>query len=292
MIAGLLTKSMTILLNTNSRPYFGGLGDVCLMAWMAEAAKGTEHEIQFVAEGGKRLLLECLGQTIGQEDGSSVMPSYCYDMELADNGRKPRWQYACDFLRLKTGIKRPVATIPNELLTWAQLEREKQGNGPFVVMFPQTHWKPREWPQSSWLFLGQQLKANGINPIFMVDRKDERYTSSATLSYWGFSLAHVMAMMTVADVIIGNDSFPAHIAGTLGRKTIALMGPTKDTVFSHIPDVSILRASNQPCTGCHFSAPFSQACDIGCSALYGISVQDVIDRVKELLNKPVLRVLQ
>ena len=46
--------------------------------------------------------------------------------------------------------------------------------------------------------------------------------------------------MKRAALVVGNDSFPAHLAGTVGVPTLALMGPTLPTVFAHTPDVECL----------------------------------------------------
>ncbi|MFO1043640.1 MAG: glycosyltransferase family 9 protein [Planctomycetaceae bacterium] len=279
------------IIQTESRPYMGGLGDTILLAWLAEAAKNTDEPVELYASGHRQFMLECLGIPVAKDQSNAIVPSEAYSRELADNGRRPRWEYVADYLRIKTGIKRPTPNIPEQLIDWAKEQRKKvAADRPFVLLFPQTHWKPREWPQSSWLFLGHQLKQNGITPVFLLDKKDDRYCTADVMSYWGYSLGHIMALMQIADVVVGNDSMPAHLAGTLGCKTIAIMGPTKPSVFAHIPDVQCLTSSSMRCTGCHFSAPFSRACDVGCSALASVSVHDVLDRIRlNLENRPVIQ---
>ncbi len=235
-------------------------------------------------------MLECLSAPIATDAKDAVIPSGCYDLELQDQCNKPRWQYVVDHLGITTGIKRPVANIPQQLLDWAQ---EQKTHEKMVLLFPQTHWKPREWPYNLWGFLALQLKENGYKPIFMVDHSGkDLFANLPVMRYWGFSLGHVMAMMMVADVVIGNDSGPAHMAGTLDRPTIALMGPTKPNVFAHCPSVQCLQAKTQPCVGCHFARPFSAPCDSGCSALFAISPQTVIDAVDLTLNTSTLRIAE
>ena len=290
---------MSIRINTESRPYFGGLGDSILLAWLSEGAKGTEQPIELWASGPRRFMLECLGQRdcIANSPDNCIVPSECYSRELADNGNRPRWEYVCEFLGIKTTPKQPTHQIPDEYLSWAK--DQKQGLGsPLVLLFPQTHWQPRAWPSNYWCDLSWQLKNNGMNPVTMLDHDDPRY-SNAVRRYWGYNLGQVAALMLQADVIIGNDSAPAHLAGTLGCKTIALMGPTKPTVFSHIMDVNkdfhVMASNKLSCTGCHFAGgpdKFRAACDIGCMSLYSLLVPEVIDRVKELLGQRVLRVVQ
>jgi len=90
-------------------------------------------------------------------------------------------------------------------------------------------------------------------------------------------VARVAALMRRAALVVGNDSFPAHLAGTVGVPTLALLGPTKPTVFAHMDTVECL-TSAMDCTGCHFQAPFRAACDQGCMSLYQLLPDDVLSR--------------
>lgn len=277
----------TLKINTESTPYFGGLGDSILLAWFSEGAKNTETPIELWASGSRQLMLECLGQPIAKNTHNCITPSGAYDLELADHGKLPRVEYVRKFLNIETPLKRPQHNIPPALIEWARTQRQQHcGNSPMVLLFPQTHWKPREWHHAHWIQLGIQLKRQGLTPIFMLTHDDQKFTQSPTMAYWGFSLAHVMAMIFISDVVVGNDSAPAHLAGTLGKKTIAILGPTKPTVFGHIENVFCLQSTNQSCVGCHFAQPlFNQACDSGCSALFSVSPEQVQNRINVLLGE-------
>lgn len=48
--------------NTHAGPFFNGCGDAVVMAWIAEATKGTGDEIELYAHASKRQLLDVLGQ--------------------------------------------------------------------------------------------------------------------------------------------------------------------------------------------------------------------------------------
>jgi hypothetical protein len=98
---------------------------------------------------------------------------------------------------------------------------------------------------------------------------------------WGFDLNQIAALMSLAKIVVGNDSGPAHLAGTIGVPTIVTCGPTRsDCVFGHIPEIIPLTNDEPPlCAGCHFKPPFRAACDQGCQALYALKPHTVLGRV-------------
>jgi ADP-heptose:LPS heptosyltransferase len=63
-----------------------------------------------------------------------------------------------------------------------------------------------------------------------------------------------------ADLFIGNDSGPAHLAGIIGVNTLALFGPSNPTVWQPLgPRVSTLRG--QPIANLTVDEAFAAACD-------------------------------
>jgi hypothetical protein len=105
--------------------------------------------------------------------------------------------------------------------------------------------------------------------------------------FFGYSLNTVGWIMKNPNTVIGVDSMPAHFAGTIGTKTLALMGPTKPTVFTHIANVYCLQSRMLDCVGCHFAnnngKGFSACCDQGCSSIFFVvsrsSLADSIEPV-------------
>lgn len=196
-------------------------------------------------------------------------------VEVGDKGRRPRLDYLRDFLGVTTPLARPLLTIcPEDQVLAAQRAREL--GSPLVLLFPQSIWKPREWPANYWVELAWKLKGHGQAVLLMFQNEDPRFKNTRVFQ-WNTRIPQIAALMRHAALVIGNDSFPAHLAGTVGVPTLALMGPTRATVFSHIPEVECL-TSNMDCTGCHFQAPFRAACDQGCMSLYRLFPDDVLKR--------------
>ncbi len=101
---------------------------------------------------------------------------------------------------------------------------------------------------------------------------------------YGYDIEALISIILAADMVVANDSGPAHLAGTLGTKTFAVMGPTNpQMVFGYCPDVTCLRVAegDLSCVGCHFKADrgFRAACDQGCEALHILPVESVLQRL-------------
>lgn len=273
-------------INCHKGTYFTGLGDTVLLAWLAEGARGTDTNITLVADGQRRLMLECLGvgDLVTTDEKDSILPSDCYSLELADQCNKPRIDYVKQFFELDTVPKRPTPNIPEQFLSWAYHEKHNVSNE-LVLIFPETHWTPRRWPINHFVDLAWQLRANNIQNIIMLEKEKPEFANTPR-RYWGYNLAQVMALMTVADVVVGNDSLPAHLAGTLNKKTIAILGPTRPNVFAHIPNVVCAQSDKLDCVGCHFKGGpngFRAACDIGCMSLNTLTVDDIMVEIGALL---------
>jgi ADP-heptose:LPS heptosyltransferase len=144
----------------------------------------------------------------------------------------------------------------------------------------------REWPASYWVDVAWKLKEAGVPAVVLLANEDKRFTNTPSF-WWGMPVGRVAAVMRRAAVVVGNDSFPAHLAGAVGVPTLALLGPTRPTVFAHSTSVQCLASEAISCTGCHFAAPFRAACDQGCLSLFRLYPEVVFERVLELVGRSV-----
>ncbi|WP_157369924.1 glycosyltransferase family 9 protein [Zavarzinella formosa] len=255
--------------------YYSGLGDLVMLAWLAEGSKTGSDPLVFHRKRDPGLT-ELLGMQTDLEPGGVSMDA-AFDIEVVDHGRKPRLDYIRQFLGIKTPLVRPALRISPEDEAWAR-QTAAELDGPPVILFPQCVWKPREWPASHWVDLAWKLKGGGIPVLLMYQGDDTRFRNTP-LYHWNVPIPRIAALMKHASLVVGNDSFPAHLAGTVGTPTIALMGPTKATVFAHMPGVECLASGRIDCTGCHFQAPFRAACDQGCQSLFRLFPEEVFARI-------------
>ena len=106
------------------------------------------------------------------------------------------------------------------------------------------------WPADRFAELAQRLLAAGRRVRFVVgDVERDRWPTGdlAALSAVAdvaspATLAELMAELISAELFVGNDSGPAHLAGILGVPTLALFGPTDPARYHPLgPAVRVLR---------------------------------------------------
>jgi len=259
---------------------YSGLGDIVMLSWLAEGCRRADQPIRFHRKRNLELM-ELVGLTVDPEPGGLSLDA-AYQAELADQGRQPRLDYIRRFLNLTVPLAAPTVRLPTEQREWA-LERAGELGRPLVLLFPQTAWITREWPASYWVDLAWSLRAAGVPTVILLSHQDDRFANTP-LYWWGTSIERVAALMERAALVVGNDSFPAHLAGAIGVPTLALMGPTRPTVFAHAAAVECLASDAIDCTGCHFAAPFRAACDQGCQSLFRLHPEVVLPRVLQKLD--------
>jgi hypothetical protein len=260
--------------------YYRGLGDIAMLAWLAEGAEAGGTPLVFYRTRDLELM-RLLGLRVDSEPGGVCLDEV-FATEVQDGCRRPRLDYIRDFLGLTTPLVRPRLRLAPEDEEWAGRRAAELGS-PLVLLFPQAVWKPREWPANYWVDLAWKLREAGAAVLVLMQGDDARFHNTPVYQ-WGTPLPQVAALMRRAALVIGNDSFPVHLAGTVGVPTLALMGPTLPTVFAHTPDVECLASAAIDCTGCHFRAPFRAACDQGCLSLYRLFPDDVLRRAIDKLQ--------
>lgn len=278
-MSGMTAKA--IKLDLEGGKGYAGLGDIVMLAWLAEGCRRAGQAITFHRTRNPELM-DLFGLTADPEPGGIQLDA-AYQAELADRCHRPRLDYIRDLLNISTTPARPTVHISAEDREWAAARSHELGE-PLVILFPQTAWVPREWPPSYWVDLAWKLKAAGASVLVMLSHEDKRFTNTPSY-WWGTTFGRVAAILERAAVVVGNDSFPAHLAGALGVPTVALMGPTKPTVFAHATAVECLASNRIECTGCHFAAPFRAACDQGCLSLFRLYPEDVFRHVLHVVTR-------
>jgi hypothetical protein len=267
-------------INLEGVQYYSGLGDIAMLAWLAAGAEAAGTPIVFHRTRNLELM-RLLGLRVDSQPGGICLDPV-FANEVQDGCRRPRLEYIRDFLGVTAIPARPRLWLAPEDEAWAE-QRAAELGSPLVLLFPQAVWKPREWPPNYWVDLAWKIKAAGAASLVLMQGDDARFHNTPNYQ-WGTPLPRLAALMKRAALVIGNDSFPAHLAGTAGVPTLALMGPTLPTVFAHAPEVECLASAAIDCTGCHFRAPFRAACDQGCMSLYRLFPDDVLRRALEKLT--------
>jgi hypothetical protein len=300
-----------------------GFGDAALTAWISEGSRLAPVRLIHRATGHKADFLRMLGQEVDEsaDPATCVTTFHAYgEYECRqERGRVPRVLSRARVIGIDVDAfppRRPgPVQIANEHHEWAAKSRREtlagqvklfDGNPPIsgipivenpdrspfdrlVVLFPRTCYVSREWPPPYWNELAWRLvRELGVGVIVNLPDDDSRYEQVPAFVY-GQQWERIAALMLQADLVIGNDSGPVNLAGTLGVRSLALMGPTRPEIFSHMPEVETLAVGpdgtdGYPCVGCHFGRPYRAACDSGCQALYRLTPDAVFDRVKRIIG--------
>jgi hypothetical protein len=206
-----------------------GLGDALIMAWIAEGAEG---KVLLRANGVKRELLELFGQRVVPEGGASQSPMVSAEFRASYPARLP---FRSAFLGIEGPPQRPKAKVSASARAWASQCISPET----VILCPQSNHKIRERPMGLWVDLCEQLKSQVI-PFLIVGR-DPRFELSSYPGVYSLSpMERTVALFQQCRAVIGIDSFPVNLSGTLDVPTIALLTITNPNVFEHTPSVRCL----------------------------------------------------
>jgi hypothetical protein len=279
--------------------HYDGIGDAVTYCWIAHSARAAGINVRLNIRRHQEI-----AWIFGQEANLTVAPgdrwfsdrgdgSDHWKHEIGEAGHgavKTRFEAWCEGLGLGAFPPvRPPYVEHTHLAAWADRlwsDRDMQaGSLDRILIFPECAWTARTWPRAYWIDLAWMLHNQGHNTIVALPQKTDEFP----FAIWGHSLPHIASLCARADLVIANDSGPAHIAGTLDRPTLAVCGPTRpEIVFDHLPSVRGITAPRYMvgCVGCHFRGPFRRACGSGCQALYRLTPERVFVEVEHELANP------
>ena len=150
-------------------------------------------------------------------------------------------------------VRNRLPHIPLERNTRNIAERfwEKHHLGsPTVVIHPGSGSPQKCWPLKRYISLAERLGGMAIRTIFILGETEREYIPNP-IAYLPQSsvildsprLTHLAAVLSKADLFVGNDSGPGHIAAAVDTPTLILFGPTDPRIWgSRHPFAKALRA--------------------------------------------------
>ena len=268
--------------------WFKGLGDLVCFAWIGASLQAAGDEAEFYAYGWRADVLRFFQQRVTDRPGG-LAPDASYETAIREGTKLTYLEWIAQ--QVGTSLRdvhnpdapevhpycRPRLDLP-------PMDREMGGAARAGVLFcPEGAWPARVWPRNYWLELCHLLKAVGIDLAIVTPKRAEDF--GAFRCIYDQSVAFIAAAMQRARLVIGNDSGPAHLAGTIGTKTLAIQGPTTERIFAHIPEVVSFRQRALGCAGCHGLPPFRESCALGCHELYRTFPEDVFAAAMRLLGE-------
>jgi len=148
--------------------------------------------------------------------------------------------------------------------------------------------RAKRWPAERYAELADRLiKEQGADVLLIgsdgerdVARQVKQHMTQQPLNLTGkTTLADTVAILSVVDLVVTNDTGPAHIASALGRPTLVVFGPTNPlTTRPYGPSAEIIREPPD-CAPCML-----RDCPIDHRCMTAISVEQVYIKAESILR--------
>jgi heptosyltransferase-2 len=160
---------------------------------------------------------------------------------------------------------------------------------PVVILCPGSiNSRAKRWPAEAYASLGDRL-IESKRQVVLIGSPNEVDVSNAVTSRMQqrpivltgkTSVDQVTALLSLVDLVVTNDTGPAHIAAALGRPTLVIFGPTNPlTTRPFAPQAEILRHPPD-CAPCML-----RDCPIDHRCMTAITVDEVFEQSQALLKR-------
>jgi heptosyltransferase-2 len=160
---------------------------------------------------------------------------------------------------------------------------------PIVVLCPGSiNSRAKRWPAEAYANLADRLIGSNRQVLLIGSAGEADVTADVTkrmrrepiVLTGKTSLDQITAVLSVVDLVVTNDTGPAHIAAALGRPTLVIFGPTNPlTTRPFAPEAEILRHPPD-CAPCML-----RDCPIDHRCMTAITVDEVFERSQALLKR-------
>lgn len=172
--------------------------------------------------------------------------------------------------------------IGRELISGFSIDN---GSGPLIVINPgATNSRAKCWPAEKFAELSDRLIrelnariviTGGPSELDYAERVVWRMKVSGAINLAGkTSMGELIGLLESADLLVSNDTGPAHIGAALGRPVLTIFGPTNEFETAPTgPKAEIIRAEGIECARCmHRDCPIDHRC------MTRIEVEEVFER--------------
>ena len=125
----------------------------------------------------------------------------------------------------------PRDTIPRAKLLSAKLPEFVRGG--YAVLHPFASEPAKTWPAQRFLAIAAHIRtALDLEPVFVAGPDDDTSAFENFRVWQGAPLNELKSLMAGAQIFIGNDSGPAHIAAAFGVPVVAIFGPSNPVTWA------------------------------------------------------------
>lgn len=150
-----------------------------------------------------------------------------------------------------------------------------------------TNSRAKRWRSESYAQLNDQIQTELNANVVLIGSEDELGVSmevAAKSNILPFiltgktNLSEATAILSVADLVVSNDTGPAHIAAALGTKTLVIFGPTNPLTTKPFTENAQIIYKKVECSPCML-----RSCPIDHRCMTRISAAEVFEKVQEFL---------
>ncbi len=162
------------------------------------------------------------------------------------------------------------------------------GDKPLVAFCPGSiNSRAKRWPGERFAKLGDLLAQNIGAQIVLVGSKGEldisqevaqQMKAEPVILTGATTLTQLVAILNVVDLLITNDTGPAHIAAALGRRTLVVFGPTNPLTTRPFNELAEIVRKPPDCAPCML-----RDCPIDHRCMTAITPQEVYERARALI---------
>jgi len=262
--------------------WYRGVGDLVCFAWLGEGMLQAGEAVEFYATDWRAEILTMFQLPVTSDLTGANVTQTGYQQAVREKSPLNYLQWMAHHLGVTSTPKRPR-------LNMIAMDREMgRRDSADVLIFPFSYSPVRTWPKNYFVELGIQLRHLGFSVKVVMEQRDYAFYMPFHCIV-GQSWNYMAAAMQAAKLVIGNDSGPAHLAGTVGTDTIAIMGATTEKIYDYVPEVLPYRKKSLPCAGCHCLEPFRASCEVGCMELYRTFPEDVVEVAIGILNEKLVK---
>ena len=104
--------------------------------------------------------------------------------------------------------------------------------GTYAVFHPFASRPDKTWPAERFLAVATHLSQTGVEPVFIAGPPDEIGAFKNFQVHHNLSIRALKNLMAGAQIFLGNDSGPAHIAAAFGVPSVVLFGPSNPVTWA------------------------------------------------------------
>jgi heptosyltransferase-2 len=149
--------------------------------------------------------------------------------------------------------------------------------------------RAKRWPAERYAALGDCLIDELNAEVLLIGSPEEldvsqevsrRMRNKPIMMTGKTSLAQVAAVLSLVELLVTNDTGPAHIASALGRPTLVIFGPTNPLTTRPFSPVAEILRHPPDCAPCML-----RDCPIDHRCMTAISPREVFERARQLLGR-------